>query len=178
MWTLRIFTGLFSMCGVHVVMVAQADTIASLPWVGREYQHWSGLPMMHGPNGECIAGYTEEESRLFFFADGAFQQITFEDVWSILYIGNYGVSDPCEPLEGDTLSMQSGSWVLMDDTLRVTVERTGLYAYEPFISEFIYRRGNEPFVPTTAPVRTCTSPRERLFHYAEEKVEEGGRTWH
>jgi hypothetical protein len=35
--------------------LAQADTVP-MPWLDREFRYWQGDPMMHGPNGECIAG--------------------------------------------------------------------------------------------------------------------------
>ena len=133
--------------------------------------------MMGGPNGECIAGYTEAESYVYFFGDGTFQQITFEDQSSILTWAAYGVTDPCEPLEGDTLSLVTGRWMQSGDTLLVELERTGLFPYEPFITEWIGRPWDAPFKLTMPPTRTCNGPDRRTLLIAEDTISEGWQVW-
>ncbi len=156
---------------------AQADTVETLPWVDRELRYWSGLPMMGGANGECIAGYTEEESYVYLFADGRFQQITFEDRRRILTFPAYGITDPCEPLEGDTLSMVTGRWTVSGDTLLVKLDRTSIFPYEPFITEWIERAWGTPFIPSMPPTRTCTGPSDRALLIAEDAIQEGWQVW-
>lgn len=169
--------GLMFACGAPSMLSAQAETVQTPSWLGRELRYWGGLPMMGGPNGECIAGYTEEESYVYFFGDGTFQQITFEDRSSILTWAAYGVTDPCEPLEGDTLSLVTGRWRQSGDTLLVELERTGLFPYEPFITERIGRPRDTPFKPTISPTRTCAGPDRRNLLIAVDAISEGWQVW-
>ncbi len=175
---MRSLVGLLCMCGFHALLFAQSDTVGTLPWVGRNYQHWSGIPMSGGPNGECIAGYTYEESHLIFHADGTFQQIVFADRWTTLTMVWYGVSDACPTtLEGDTIALHTGRWVLASDTLHVRVMSTGLYPHQPFSNDLFEHNGEGPFRPSTPPARTCTSLRHRLFRFVGEAIWEGDRIW-
>ena len=59
-----------ALLSVALAGTAQDDTLTTAPWLDHEFRYWQGDPMMHGPNGECIAGYTDEERVLRFFRDG------------------------------------------------------------------------------------------------------------
>lgn len=44
------------LCATEQHASAQSVALDSARWLGREFRYWVGDPMMHGPNGECIAG--------------------------------------------------------------------------------------------------------------------------
>jgi len=154
---------------------AQEDTFADAPWLDREFRYWQGDPMMHGPNGECIAGYTDEERRMSFFRDHRYQEIIFEDrgyaTLRIWYPGD------CDPLQGDTVAVLAGTWSWANDTLRVTVERTAQYPLDDVLDQYMKRRMDQPFTMPMPPSRICNTERERLFWFEEEHLSENVRRW-
>lgn len=153
---------------------AQSDTLAA-PWLDREFRYWQGDPMMHGPNGECIAGYTDEERRASFFRDGRYQEVVFEDR-GFVHVRILGPGD-CAPLEGDTVAVITGTWVWTDDTLHVTMERTAQYPLEVVLEAYMKRDVTMPFTVPVPPVRVCGTERERRFWFVGERLEEAERTW-
>lgn len=152
----------------------QTDTLAASPWLDREFRYWQGLPMVGGPNGECIAGYTEEERTMMFFRDHRYQEVIFEDrggglrLWYPSY---------CDPLQGDTVAVLSGTWSWSSDTLRVTVERTAQYPLEAVLEQYLKREHDVPFGMPMPPVRVCNTERERFFWFEGEHLTEAVRRW-
>jgi hypothetical protein len=154
--------------------LAQADTVPA-PWLDREFRYWQGDPMMHGPNGECIAGYTDEERRASFFRDGSYQEVIFEDRgFATLRIWQPG---DCDPLQGDTVAVLSGTWAWVNDTLLVTVERTAQYPLEVVLDAYTKRDVSRPFTMPMLPTRLCNSERERYFWFEDGRLAEAVRTW-
>ncbi len=154
---------------------AQEDTLRTAPWLDREFRYWQGDPMMHGPNGECIAGYTDEERHLNFFRDHRYQEIIFEDRgFAMLHIWQPG---DCGPLQGDTVAVLTGTWTWANDTLRVTVDRTAQYPLEAVLEQYMRRDVAKPFVMPMPPTRVCSTERERRFWFVGERLEEALRTW-
>ena len=131
--------------------------------------------MMHGPNGECIAGYTDEERRASFFRDGSYQEVIFEDRG----FANLRIWQPgdCAPLQGDTVAVLTGTWVWLNDTLRVTVERTAHYPLEVVLEVYKKRDVTKPFAMTMPPTRVCNTERERRFWFEDGRLAEAVRTW-
>jgi hypothetical protein len=147
-------------CCARAGSTAQSDTLATGPWVDREFRYWRGRPMMHGPNDECIAGYTDEERTLFFFSDHRYQEFVFEDRGTIEIIWEPGT---CPPLEGDTVD--------------VAVERTAQYALDPVLEKYIYRRQGAPVELPISPSRVCLTQQERTFWFEGERLAEAVRVW-
>lgn len=154
---------------------AQPSGTDSSAWLGREFRYWQGDPMMHGPNGECIAGYTDEERRVSFFRDGSYQEIVFEDRGFI----QVRILEPgdCALLEGDTAAVLTGTWSWVNDTLRVAVERTAQYALEDVLEQYLKRDMDRPFTMPTPPTRVCNTERERRFWWEEGRLSEAVRRW-
>ncbi len=161
---------------------AQNDTLAATPWLDREFRYWSGMPPMHvhEPVGEGyvdmeVEGYTDEDRRMSFFRDGRYQEIIFEDRGSgtlrIWYPGD------CNPLQGDTVAVLTGKWSWLQDTLRVTVERTAQYPLEDVLEHYMAREMDKPFAMPIEPTRLCTTERERLFWFEEDHLAEAVRRW-
>jgi len=165
---------LFSL--ITVVGAAQTDSLNAAPWLNREFRYWQGDPMMHGPNGECIAGFTDEERRISFFSDSRYQEIIFEDRGSAQ--ARIWQPGDCEPLEGDTVAVLTGIWSWANDMLRVTVERTAQYALEDVLEQYLKRDMVRPFVMPMRPMRVCNTERERRFWFEGNRLEEAVRTWH
>ncbi len=157
-----------------VRVCAQADTL-SAPWLDREFRYWQGDPMMHGPNGECIAGYTDEERRVSFFRDGRYQEVVFEDRGFI----QVRILEPgdCAPLEGDTAAVLTGTWTWVNDTLRVTVERTAQYPLEVVLEAYMKRDVSRPFTVPVLPTRVCRTERDRTFWFEGGRLAEAVRWW-
>ncbi len=154
---------------------AQPTALDSTRWLGREFRYWVGDPMMHGPNGECIAGYTDEERLMVFFPDHRYQEIIFEDRGSgTLHIWRPG---DCDPLQGDTVAVLTGTWSWANDTMRVTVERTAQYPQERVDELYWQRRWTEPLEMAKPPVRICNTRRERSFAFEGERLCEAERCW-
>lgn len=131
--------------------------------------------MMHGLNGECIAGYTDEERRASFFRDGSYQEVIFEDRgFTTLRIWQPG---DCAPLQGDTVAVLTGTWVWLNDTLRVTVERTAQYPLEDVLEQYMKRDVTKPFAMPMPPTRVCTTERARRFWFEGDRLAEAVRTW-
>lgn len=172
----RSLSSLLMLCACSMLAHAQSDSVDAPFWVQRELRYWQGLPMTGGPNGACIAGYTDEDSRVYFFADGGFQEISFELRYSTRLVFNLE-KNACGILTGDSISLQNGSWELVGDTLWVTVESTGVYAYQPFLNEYVDRDAEKPFRPSVPASRTCTMPRERWLLIGNDVLEEQSRTW-
>lgn len=158
------------------VGAAQTNSLNSAPWLEREFRYWQGVPMMHGPNGECIAGYTDEERRMSFFSDGHYQEVIFEDRGTV----QVRIWEPgdCEPLEGDTAAVLTGPWSWANDTLRVAVERTAQFPREAVLEQYLKRDMDKPFEMQMRPTRVCNTDRERRFWFAGDRLEEAVRTWH
>lgn len=156
------------------VVVAQQDTAAA-PWLDREFRYWQGDPMTHGPNGECIAGYTDEERFASFFRDGRYQEIVFEDR-GFAIVRMWWPGD-CDPLQGDTVAVITGTWTWASDTLRVTVERTAQYPLEDVLEQYLKRDMDKPFSMPMPPSRICNTERERRFWFEGDRLEEDVRTW-
>lgn len=153
---------------------AQADTIPA-PWLDREFRYWQGDPMMRGPNGECIAGYTDEERVLSFFSDGRYQEVIFEDRgYTVLHLWYPG---DCDPLQGDTVALLNGTWSWANDTLLVTVERTAQYPLEALLEVYMQRDPSKPFEMPMRPTRVCNTERERRFWFEGDRLAEAVRTW-
>jgi hypothetical protein len=154
---------------------AQDDKLATAPWLDREFRYWQGDPMMHGPDGECIAGYTDEERRVSFFRDGRYQEIIFEDrgftTLRIWYPGD------CDPLQGDTVALLTGTWSWANDTLLVTVELTAQYPLEDLLEQYLKRDMDKPFSMPMSPTRVCNTERERRFWFEGDRLAEAMRTW-
>ncbi|MCC7501086.1 MAG: hypothetical protein IT229_01060 [Flavobacteriales bacterium] len=168
-------TFLTALCAMAIVCAAQEDTLRTAPWLDREFRYWQGDPMMHGPNGECIAGYTDEERRMSFFRDHRYQEVIFEDRGlTTLRIWQPG---DCEPLQGDTVAVLTGIWSWVSDTLRVTVELTAQYPLEDVLEQYMKRNMDEPFVMSMPPTRVCTTERERRFWFDVGRLAEVVRTW-
>lgn len=166
---------LLAMLSVALAGTAQDDTLATAPWLDREFRYWQGDPMMHGPNGECIAGYTDEERRVSFFRDGRYQEVIFEDrgfttsrIWE---------PGDCDPLQGDTVALVTGTWSRANDTLLVTVETTAQYPLEALLEVYMKRDLSKPFEMRMLPVRVCNTERERRFWFEGERLAEAVRTW-
>ena len=98
---------LAALCSSSLVAEGQVDTFQAAPWLNREFRYWRGDPMLHGPNGECIAGYTDEQRRASFFRDGRYQEIIFEDRGFV----HVRILEPgdCAPLQGDMVAVVSGT---------------------------------------------------------------------
>jgi hypothetical protein len=154
--------------------MAQPDTAAA-PWLDREFRYWQGDPMMHGPDGECIAGYTDEERRVSFFRDGRYQEIIFEDrgytTLQLWYPGD------CDPLQGDTVALLTGTWSWSNDTLLVTVELTAQYLLEDVLEQYLKRDMDKPFSMPMPPTRVCNTERERRFWFEGDRLVEAERAW-
>jgi hypothetical protein len=161
-------------CWAHEVVLAQIDTLGTSPWVGREFRYWRGDPMMHGPDGECIAGFTDEDRRLFLYADHRFQEFVFVDDQFAAFAWEPGY---CMGLEGDTVAVLTGEWRSENDTLRVTVEQTALYPSEPILAKFIYRQRGLPLELTIPRARICLTQRARSFWFEGERMLERSRVW-
>ncbi len=160
---------------VPAVLRAQEYRIAAAPWLDREFRYWQGDPMMHGPNGECIAGYTDEERRASFFRDGRYQEVIFEDHgFTTLRIWQPG---DCDPLQGDTVAVITGTWTWANDTLSVTVERTAQYPLEVVLDAYTKRDVSKPFTMPMLPTRVCNSERERYFWFEDGRLAELVRNW-
>lgn len=157
-----------------VRVCAQADMMPA-PWLDREFRYWQGDPMMHGPNGECIAGYTDEERRASFFRDGRYQEVIFEDR-GFVQVRTLKPGD-CAPLQGDTVDVITGTWSWADDTLRVTVERTAQYPLEVVLAAYMKRDVAEPFTIPVPPVRVCDTERDRRFWFEGGRLAESVRLW-
>ncbi|MBL8000323.1 MAG: hypothetical protein JNL05_00055 [Flavobacteriales bacterium] len=155
-------------------MCAQADTLPA-PWLDREFRYWQGDPMMHGPNGECIAGYTDEERRVSFFRDGRYQEVVFEDRGFI----QVRILEPgdCASLQGDTVAVLTGSWTWSSDTLHVTVERTAQYPLEVVLDAYMRRDVSRPFAVLVPPTRVCGTEADRRFWFEDGRLAEAVRTW-
>ncbi len=161
-------------CAVGSIVLAQPDTI-SQRWLDREFRYWRGDPMMHGPNGECIAGYTDEERRASFYRDGRYQEIIFEDRgYTTLHLWYPG---DCDPLQGDTVALLTGTWSWTNDTLLVTVERTAQYPLEDVQEHYLKRDMDKPFSMPMPPARVCNTERERRFWFEGDRLAEAMRTW-
>ncbi len=162
-------------CATEQYASAQPVALDSTRWLGREFRYWVGEPMMHGPNGECIAGYTDEERRASFFRDGRYQEIIFEDRgYTTLHLWHPG---DCDPLQGDTVALLNGTWSWVNDTMRVTVERTAQYPKELVDERYWQRRWTEPLDMTKPPARVCNTERERRFWFEDDRLAEAVRTW-
>ncbi|HRH38710.1 MAG TPA: hypothetical protein PK760_10215 [Flavobacteriales bacterium] len=162
-------------CCITLHASAQSLALDTTRWSGREFRYWVGDPMMHGPNGECIAGYTDEERRVSFFADGRYQEIIFEDRgFATLRIWQPG---DCEPLKGDTVALLNGTWSWAHDTMHVNVERTAQYPQAVVDEQYWQRRWTEPLAMTTPPSRICNTRRERSFFFEGERLCEAERCW-
>ncbi len=154
---------------------AQPTGMDTAEWLGREFRYWQGLPMMHGPDGECIAGYTDEERLMVLFPDHQYQEIIFEDGGSAgLRIWQPG---DCAPLQGDTVAVLTGTWAWTGDTLRVTVERTAIHPLEVVTEHYWHQRWTAPMMLPVAPVRECHSERDRSFWFKDGRLEEAMRRW-
>ncbi|MBL7982458.1 MAG: hypothetical protein JNL52_11700 [Flavobacteriales bacterium] len=153
---------------------AQSDTLHA-PWLDREFRYWQGDPMMHGPNGECIAGYTDEERRLSFFRDGRYQEVVFEDRGFV----QVRILEPgdCAPLEGDTAAVLTGTWTWVNDTLRVTVERTAQYPLEVILEAYMKRDVSRPFTVPVLPTRVCGTEGDRTFWFEGGRLADAVRWW-
>ncbi len=161
-------------CCAPEVLLAQVDTLGTPPWVGREFRYWRGDPMMHGPEGECIAGFTDEDRRLFLYSDHRFQEFVFVDDQFAAFAWEPGY---CMGLKGDTVAVLSGEWVLQNDTLRVTVHRTALYPSDRVHEKFMYRQRDALLDLTEAPARICMTQRDRSFWFEEQRLWESSRVW-
>ncbi|MGV3638567.1 MAG: hypothetical protein ACO1NQ_13085 [Flavobacteriales bacterium] len=153
---------------------AQTETLPH-PWLDREFRYWQGDPMMHGPSGECIAGYTDEERRASFFRDGSYQEVVFEDR-GLLQVCILEPGD-CAPLEGDTVAVITGTWTWMNDTLRVTVDRTAQYPLDVVLAVYTQRDVSKPFTMPVPPTRVCGTERDRRFWFEGGRLTEDLRTW-
>ena len=163
------------LCATEQHASAQSVALDSARWLGREFRYWVGDPMMHGPNGECIAGYTDEERLLVFFPDHLYQEVIFEDRGSSLL--QIWQSGDCERLQGDTAAVLTGTWSWANDTMRVTVERTVQYPKELVDELYWQRRWTEPLDMTKPPARVCNTERERRFWFEDDRLAEAVRTW-
>lgn len=162
-------------CATEQYTSAQSVALDSARWLGREFRYWVGDPMMHGPNGECIAGYTDEERRASFFADGRYQEIIFEDRgFTTLRIWQPG---DCDPLRGDTVALINGTWTWSNDTLTVTVQRTAQYPREDLLQVYLRRDVSKPVEMPMRPTRVCNTERERRFWFEGDRLAEVVRTW-
>jgi hypothetical protein len=146
-----------------------------MPWLDREFRYWQGLPMMHGRNGECIAGYTDQERVLRFFHHGRYQEVIFKD-HDFTMLRNWRPGD-CDPLQVDTVAVLTGIWVWAKDTLRVTVDSTAHYPMEDMLAQYMKRERDVPFAMPIAPTRVCHTGRERLFWFEGEHLSENMRKW-
>jgi hypothetical protein len=157
-----------------VRVCAQADAL-SAPWLDREFRYWQGDPMMHGPNGECIAGYTDEERRVSFFRDGRYQEVVFEDRGFI----QVRILEPgdCARLEGDTAAVLTGTWTWVNDTLQVMVERTAQYPLEVVLEAYMKRDVSRPFTVPVLSTRVCRTERDRKFWFEGGRLAEAVRWW-
>jgi hypothetical protein len=154
--------------------LSQTDTVPA-PWLDREFRYWQGIPMAHGPNGTCIAGYTEQERVLRFFVDGRYQEVIFEERgFTTLRIWHPG---DCDPLQGDTVALLTGTWAWTNDTLLVTVERTAQYPLEDVLELYLKRDMDKPFSMPMPPTRVCNTERERRFWFEGDRLAEAVRTW-
>ncbi len=154
---------------------AQPSGTDSSAWFGREFRYWQGVPMMHGPDGECIAGYTDEERLMALFPDHRYQEIIFEDGGS----AGLRIWEPgnCDPLKGDTAAVLTGTWAWEGDTLRVVVERTAIHPLEVVAEHYWHLRWTAPLMLPVAPVRECNSERDRTFWFKHGRLEEPMRRW-
>ena len=113
---------------------------------------------------------------MMFFRDHRYQEIIFEDrgsgVLRIWYPGD------CEPLQGDTAAVLTGTWSWTNDTLRVTVERTAQYPLEDVLEQSLKREQDLPFEMPMPPTRVCNTQRDRLFWFEEEHLSEAVRRWY
>lgn len=162
-------------CATEQYTSAQPVALDSARWLGREFRYWVGDPMMHGPNGECIAGYTDEERLLVFFPGHRYQEVIFVDRGS----GTLRIWQPgnCESLQGDTAAVLTGTWSWANDTMRVTVERTAQYPKEWVDERYWQRRWTEPLHLTKPPSRICHTRRDRSFSFEGERLCEAERCW-
>lgn len=170
----RVFV-LMALLSVAHAGTAQDDTLTTAPWLDHEFRYWQGDPMMHGPNGECIAGYTDEERVLRFFRDGRYQEVIFEDRGRIMV--HIWYPGDCDPLQGDTVALLTGTWAWANDTLQVTVERTAQYPLEVLLEVYMKRDPSKPFEMAMRPVRVCNTERERRFWFEGDRLAEAMRTW-
>jgi len=167
---------------ISVGGAAQTDSLNAAPWLNREFHYWQGDAPIHQheytEHGEVdteVAGYTDEERRMSFFSDGRYQEIIFEDRgFATLRIWQPG---DCEPLQGDTAAVLSGTWTWANDTISVTVERTAQYALEDVLDQYLKRDMDRPFVMPMRPTRVCNTERERRFWFEGDRLEEAVRTW-
>lgn len=162
-------------CATEQYTWAQSAALDSTRWLGREFRYWMGDPMMHGPNGECIAGYTDEERCARFFSDGRYQEIIFEDRgFTTLRIWQPG---DCDPLQGDTVALITGSWTRTNDTITVAVVRTAQYPLEALLQVYLRRDPSKPMEMPMRPTRVCNTERERRFWFEGDRLAEAERTW-
>lgn len=173
---------LLALLSMALVGDAQEDTLATAPWLDREFRYWRGMPPIHvhEPVGEGYAdteveGYTDEDHRMSFFTDHRYQEIIFEDRGSgtlrLWYPGD------CDPLQGDTVALITGTWTWANDTLRVTVERLAQYPLEDVLEQYMARDMDKPFTMPMPPTRVCNTERERVFWFEEEHLSENVRRW-
>jgi hypothetical protein len=171
----RPLLAMIGLLGPIAPLHAQSPDTLAAPWLDREFRYWQGDPMMHGPNGECIAGYTDEERRASFFRDGRYQEVIFEDRgYTTLRIWQPG---DCAPLQGDTVAVLTGTWSWASDTLRVTVERTAHYPLDVVLDAYMKRDVVGPFRVPVPPTRVCNTERERRFWFEGDRLAEAVRTW-
>lgn len=173
---------LLALLSVALVGDAQEDTLATAPWLDREFRYWQGVPPMHmhEPVGEGfadveIAGYTDEDRRMSFFRDHRYQEIIFEDRGGpTLRFWQLG---DCHPLEGDTVAVLTGTWSWANDTLHVTVEGTAQYPLEDVLEYYLRRDMAKPLAMPMRPARVCNMERDRKFWFEGDRLEEAARGW-
>ncbi|MBL8000320.1 MAG: hypothetical protein JNL05_00035 [Flavobacteriales bacterium] len=179
--TPRIFL-LLACCALASFGPAQSDTLGVAPWLDREFRYWQGLPPMHvqEPTNEGyidteVMGYTDEDRRMSFFRDHRYQEIIFEDKSGVT-LRMWQPGD-CDPLQGDTVAVLTGTWVWANDTLHVTVERTAQYPLEALLAVYMKRYVSRPFTLPMPPTRECNTERERRFWFEGRRLAEAVRTW-
>lgn len=173
---------LFVFCALACVGRAQSDTRGAARLLGREFHYWQGHPPMHvqEPTNEGyidteVIGYTDEERRMSFFRDHRYQEIIFEDKSGItLRLWQPG---DCDPLQGDTVAVLTGTWLWEKDTLHVTVERTAQYPLEALLAVYMKRDVSRPLTLSMPPTRVCNTERERRFWFEGRRLAEAVRTW-
>ncbi len=171
-----------SFSALSLVGAAQKHAAGTAPWLDREFRYWQGVPPMHmhEPMGEGfadveVAGYTDEDRRMSFFRDHRYQEIIFEDRGgTTLRIWQKGY---CDPLEGDTVAVLTGTWSWAHDTLHVTVERTAQYPLEDVLEHYLKRDMAKPFAMPMRPARVCNMERDRKFRFEGDRLAEAARSW-
>lgn len=165
-----------------VMVVSQEATPAPALWLDREFRFWLGEPPVHQheytDHGEVdteVMGFTDEDRRASFYRDGSFQEVVFVDR-GFTNVRQWQLGD-CDPLRGDTVAVNIGTWMWSHDTLHVTVERTAQYPLDALLDVYRTRDVARPFIFPALPTRVCSTERDRKFWFEDGRLAEAGRKW-